>query len=433
VRTYIAVVVLATLAGVTAARAQTVAETVVGDQSTLILSAIDGPSIGSLARTANVPMGFEATVPSVGKFSIKTAGRRLRDILDQMVAVDSRYEWREMEGVIVIRPSRAWSAPSPLNGPTGTVSLRNVVAAEALDAIARVIGQTASGHFISDSHTFSAEVPSGSTFLEALNTIVRAHGSLAWTLTPGATKNVPVTISLMSGSGGSGFGVRDGGVVTSESVVVRKTERVRGNDWTVDWGRIIPADSRGLPIAALSINSVLIDLLARAVHTPMGLEAIKSAPPTEAPDEDRSVTLTGKTLSEAVAVLGALDPRYQWRDMGGVIVFRPVTAWSAAGNPLSRRIGPIRLKDTVLSDAMKAFNSQLGSERSITFSDPHRFSLDSPVGSVLDALNAIVRSHGRLYWVWSDNDAINLKFDPTMLHRLTIGSTDGGGSSYPLP
>ena len=41
-RTYIAVVVLATLAGVTAARAQTVAETVVGDQSTLILSAIDG-------------------------------------------------------------------------------------------------------------------------------------------------------------------------------------------------------------------------------------------------------------------------------------------------------------------------------------------------------------------------------------------------------
>ena len=432
-RTCIAVVVLATFAGVTAAHAQAVAETVVSDQSTLIVNDIDGHNVISLAIAAKVPVGFEATVPVAGKFSIKTAGRRLREILDEMVAADSRYEWREMEGVIVIRPARAWSAPSPLNGLTGTVSLRNVVAAEALDAIARLIGQTATGHFIPDSHTFSVEVPSGWTFLEVLNAIVRAHGLLAWTLTPGATRNVPVTISLMSGAGGSGFGVRDGGVVTSASVVVRKAERERGNDWTVDWGRIIPLDSRGLPIKALSINPILIDGLARAVRTPMGLEAIKSAPATEAPDEDRSVMLTGKTLSEAIAVLGALDPRYQWRDMGGVIVFRPVTAWTAATDPLSRRIDAIRLKDTALADVLKAFHRQLGLEPPSGSDDSHRFSLDAPAGSILDTLNAIARSHGRLYWVWSDSDPIDRKFRPAMLHRLTLFSMDGGGRGYLMP
>src|SRR5687768_275057 len=41
-----------------------------------------------------------------------------------------------------------------------------------------------------------------------------------------------------------------------------------------------------------------------------------------------SVNLRGLTIGDALRKLSALDPRYRWVEMDGVIVMRPLEAWS---------------------------------------------------------------------------------------------------------
>ena len=68
--------------------------------------------VGSLARATGVPIGVESVnlslVPPVGT---RLTGLTLRDALDTL-AREAGYEWREMDGVIVLRPRRAWVALS---------------------------------------------------------------------------------------------------------------------------------------------------------------------------------------------------------------------------------------------------------------------------------------------------------------------------------
>lgn len=118
-RTLIALVALSAFIDVAAAHAQLPAETRVSERSSLIIDTIDGRSIATLARAANVPMGLVRTTSLPGKLSIRTAGRRLGDVLDQIVAADPRYEWRDVDGVVVIRASHVWSEfllPRPVSG-----------------------------------------------------------------------------------------------------------------------------------------------------------------------------------------------------------------------------------------------------------------------------------------------------------------------------
>ena len=174
------------------------------------------------------------------------------------------------------------------------------------------------------------------------------------------------------------------------------------------------------------------------MHTPTGIEAVDAEPepsrPANVPPElPPSVTLSGKTLAQAVAGLTALDPRYQWREMGGVIVFRPVTAWSSSRSPFRRPIDAIRLRDTSLQSGMQTLATGLGVTQRIQFDDNHRFSIDAPAGSLLDMLNAIVRAHGHSSWHWTPTDATVRTYSPGMLHRLSVRSMTGSSVGYLLP
>ncbi len=416
--------------------AQAVTETVVSKNSTLIIDAIDRRNIGSLAEAANVPFGFEGVAASPQKHSIRTAGRRLREVLDEMVAADPRYEWRDVDGVVVFRLTRYWSDDrSPLLSRVAGLSLRNVDASDAIKAVSRLLGQDVNG-WVSDTRVFSVEVPQGSTLLESLNAITRAHGSMAWMITP---TEVPdpnwATISLSSGSGSMGFGVRVGATVTSRRIVIERPEKGNDNGRLVLWDRIVPVSSNGLPITASAISSGVVEKLANAVRAPMGIESLPTVTlPDDAPSPEETplVTLTGMTLWNALGALIALDPRYQWRDMDGVIVFRPLAAWSDRRNPLLRGVEAFRFTDATLFDVLKAFNARLGITTPVNLSDARRFAIDSPAGSVLEALNTIVRSHGDLHWHWEAADEEE-RARTRMTSRLTFTSTSGPGFGYLVP
>jgi hypothetical protein len=50
----------------------------------------------------------------------------------------------------------------------------------------------------------------------------------------------------------------------------------------------------------------------------------------------RSVAATGLPLGTVLAATAEQDPRYAWREMNGVIVFRPTAAWDNPDDPLSK-------------------------------------------------------------------------------------------------
>jgi hypothetical protein len=87
---------------------------------------------------------------SVRPTPLDVRGVPMRLALDAVVAKDRRYEWREMDGVVVVRPRPAWRDP-------GHPLLRPVPADR------------------------ESEFPGG-TLLDMLNAAVRARGGMHWSL-----------------------------------------------------------------------------------------------------------------------------------------------------------------------------------------------------------------------------------------------------------
>jgi hypothetical protein len=131
----------------------------------------------SIATRLGVPLGFEAVgalservsspfrtqssrddrkIVSVRPRPLDLRGVTLRQALDAAVAVDHRYEWREMDGVVVVRPRSAWRDPEhPLLRPVTATQLNEAGMSRDLE---------------------------GATVFDVINTAVRAHGPSQWSL-----------------------------------------------------------------------------------------------------------------------------------------------------------------------------------------------------------------------------------------------------------
>src|SRR6202043_3358 len=93
--------------------------------------------------------------------------------------------------------------------------------------------------------------------------------------------------------------------------------------------------------------------LARAVGVPMGVQ-ISTRNSAVAPRSFREpIDLSGIVLRDALELVSRLDPRFEWREMNGVIVFRPVESWSDPQDPLSRSIPDVSLHDVPISEAVR--------------------------------------------------------------------------------
>jgi hypothetical protein len=114
--------------------------------------------------------------------------------------------------------------------------------------------------------------------------------------------------------------------------------------------------------------------------------------------------LRGLTVPEALNRLVQSDARYRWEERNGVFVIRPLDAWSDRGHFLHRTIS-VAFTDRNVGGALSALLTAIGPTRHIgeprTYNTPdmnRQFSVALNTTSVLDGLNAIVRTHGRLKW-----------------------------------
>jgi hypothetical protein len=159
---------------------------------------------------------------------------------------------------------------------------------------------------------------------------------------------------------------------------------------------VVGSDGSGGPFEFRGFTAHTLGSFARAAHVPIGIEL---APDTGLQGGLPPITLTGRTVRDAVALMVAADPRYTWRDDAGVIVFELARPYE--GNPLDHAAPAIRLDETNSRLSLALVAALLGAPAStvIHLGDTKSFRLDAPAGTVRSLLNAIVRAHGELVWI----------------------------------
>ena len=156
-----------------------------------------------LASLLGVPSGFEEVdafeefvsepfhMPERGisseppqELTVEVSGLTLRQALDAYVAADRRYEWREMDGVVVMRPAASWQrADHRLEAAAGAVRVREARLSELFDALrAAVVSERQPPALpFGEERRVSLDFPGGSV-LQLANAVVRAFGRLSWSL-----------------------------------------------------------------------------------------------------------------------------------------------------------------------------------------------------------------------------------------------------------
>jgi hypothetical protein len=116
--------------------------------------------------------------------------------------------------------------------------------------------------------------------------------------------------------------------------------------------------------------------------------------------------LTSASARQAFDHLMTLMPTHSWRDMDGVAVVRPRASWDDPGNVLNLPTKPFNAMNKRINDVL---HDVLHHVVPVAFY-PHRdvpragrpidrlVSVEFPGGSMLDAVNALVRTGGELAW-----------------------------------
>jgi hypothetical protein len=191
-----------------------------------------------------------------------------------------------------------------------------------------------------------------------------------------------------------------------------------------------------LPVNHCSVPNAVTGLV-RQLHLLAGVEYLPGAcsglyQPGRSPDR---FNLRGLSVADALKKLVALDPRYRWLEADGVIVMRPVEAWTDPENMLNFKTSSFALENATLGSALHAVMSALdGWTRADEVSFAGRtdqgsrlFSVKTGPTSAGGAIDAIVRAHGVMWWELKD--FVVAGKDQRVLWLRTF---DGSGLGAPL-
>jgi hypothetical protein len=200
----------------------------------------------------------------------------------------------------------------------------------------------------------------------------------------------------------------------------------------------IPVDSCTVPGRAMQV--------ARTINQAAGTEFLPEACEPSKKFSDQ-VSLNGLTAREALDKLVSLDPRYTWVESDGVIVVRPLVAWTDPDHFLHRTVNAFSVPDQHIGGALAAITAALRPYPGPEFEHfaprtpqgGQRFSVERSATSIFDALNAIVRAHGALFWTVNycqpparhENARVGLQtFDGSGLATHAAVLTDASGRRY---
>src|SRR5262249_55029904 len=125
-------------------------------------------------------------------------------------------------------------------------------------------------------------------------------------------------------------------------------------------------------------------------------------------------SLRGLRVGEALDVLIALHPGYEWRSANGIVHVRPQAAFADPDHFLNQIAAPLELSDALPLHATfevhRVFIPDCVINHPIYTDDRDKFleseepAMRQPLtlsfggGRVIDLLDAIIKAHGSLYW-----------------------------------
>ncbi len=171
---------------------------IITDPATLRPCAL-GALVPQIGSQAGIPVGFEHTDdcvlgPWIGVRPGERRNRSLgtmsaREAFDYLMTLMPAFSWRDINGVVVVRPKAAWDDPrNVLNVPTKPFSVTNQRIGDVLHTVLRNVDSNAlyphrdvpkGGRPIDRPVTVDF---AGGALLEALNAVVQADGELEWQL-----------------------------------------------------------------------------------------------------------------------------------------------------------------------------------------------------------------------------------------------------------
>ena len=317
------------LAATTSALAQNSADRVWPATSgpPLTLESIGTQTIAMLGDAAGVPTAFESAGPAVHFSSgFHPDGKTVAQVLEALTTADPRYAWHDDNGVITIYPRKRSPRQDVLDLPIkGAIKLTDVDARDVFAVLNRLFSSREGADPPKDTKRFSFEVEEGSTIRDLLNTIVRTHGRLSWAFSSDvpSTADAAGVVFLQAGTSAAGIFIRKDGAVNALTTDLTPLRRYASDVPLLD--RVVQSRSE---ITVSRVTGGLAAVLAVATGVPMGIETY---PPDELPINSElleHVKLNGLSLRTALTTLTRLDPRYEWRELDGVIVLRPVRAWT---------------------------------------------------------------------------------------------------------
>lgn len=151
-----------------------------------------------VAKAVNAPAGIEYVAepcqwdrphadPSVAPVNL--LGLTVQEALDTLVKLDARYRWYDSNGVLLMRPVKAWvDSKHFLHRTVAEFVFENKSMGGALNAIETALGKRSSPttellarNTAEGDREFSVSL-GATSILDALNEIARVHGGIVWTV-----------------------------------------------------------------------------------------------------------------------------------------------------------------------------------------------------------------------------------------------------------
>jgi hypothetical protein len=131
--------------------------------------------------------------------------------------------------------------------------------------------------------------------------------------------------------------------------------------------------------------------------------------------------LDGVPVKDVLARIAAFAPDYDWAIMEGVAVFRPSAAWKDANDALAARVPAMRFSETPASRIVATILNLPADQ------GPRKLmSIDFPGGTVLEALNSLVRSQAAMWHATSDGRKL-------FVSVMSVPEGSGFSVAVPLP
>jgi hypothetical protein len=171
---------------------------------------------------------------------------------------------------------------------------------------------------------------------------------------------------------------------------------------TTDQVIFVPAGARTSPSDAGEMG--LLSRLARASNQPFGFESDSESPRSTPAEQVEPRAITAPTLRAALDGFVVMDPRYRWKDVGGVFVVRTAAAWDDPRNALNQRVHDLHWHELRVLSAFDRVAHLLYPRDPLTYFEGIReagnrsFDVDVTDGTILDVLDGAVRADGELGW-----------------------------------